>query len=127
MFCRIIIEKPIAVKFKNENVESPTKIECGILFYTEDENAIVHLGIKEDKTLGYYIPKTFFVEKIGADGVDVYIDKQKKIIVTKKNRVIMLYEYVTCGRKEETNGRHKISIYIIPLCKHGKSYKYIKK
>lgn len=31
-----------------------------------------------------------FVEKIGEDGVDIYIDKQEKIIATKKNRVIML-------------------------------------
>ena len=76
--------------FKNENVSPPTKIDCDILFYTKDENAIIHLGIKKDETLGYYIPKTFFVEKIGEDGVDIYIDKQEKIIATKKNRVIML-------------------------------------
>ena len=76
--------------FKNENVSPPKKIDCDILFYTKDENAIIHLGIKKDETLGYYIPKTFFVEKIGEDGVDIYIDKQEKIIATKKNRVIML-------------------------------------
>lgn len=85
-----IIENPIAVNFENKNVDPPTKIDCDILFYTKNESAIVHLGIKEDETLGYYIPKTFFVEKIGEDGADVYIDKQKKIIATKKNRVIML-------------------------------------
>lgn len=85
-----IIENPVAVNFNNENVETPTKIDCDILFYTKNENAIVHLGIKEDKALGYYIPKTFFVEKIGTDGVDIYIDKQKKIIATKKNKIIML-------------------------------------
>jgi hypothetical protein len=85
-----IIENPIAVNFENKNVDPPTKIDCDILFYTKNENAIVHLGIKEDETLGYYIPKTFFVEKIRADGVDIYIDRQKKIIATKKNRVIML-------------------------------------
>ena len=85
-----IIENPVAVNFENTKVDIPTKIDCDILFYTKNENAIVHLGIKEDKTLGYYIPKTFFVEKIGIDGVDVYIDKQKKIIATKKNRIIML-------------------------------------
>ena len=60
------------------------------LFYAKDENAMVHLGIKKDKSLGYYIPKTFFVEKIGTDGVDSYIDKQKEITVTKRNRIIML-------------------------------------
>lgn len=85
-----IIENPIAVNFENKNVDPPTKIDCDILFYTKNENAIVHLGIKEDEALGYYIPKTFFVEKIGADGADIYIDRQKKIIATKKNRVIML-------------------------------------
>lgn len=85
-----IIENPIAVNFRNESVHPPTKIDCDILFYTRNENAMIHLGIKQDKTLGYYIPKTFFVEKIGADGIDIYIDKQKEIIATKKNRVIML-------------------------------------
>lgn len=85
-----IIEHPVAVNFENKNVDPPTKIDCDILFYTRNENAIVHLGIKEDETLGYYIPKTFFAEKIGEDGADIYIDKQKQIIATKKNRVIML-------------------------------------
>lgn len=85
-----IIENPIAVNFRNENVHPPTKIDCDILFYTRNENAMIHLGIKKDKTLGYYIPKTFFIEKIGTDGIDIYIDKQKEIIATKKNRVIML-------------------------------------
>lgn len=85
-----IIEHPVAVNFENKNVDPPTKIDCDILFYTRNENAIVHLGIKEDETLGYYIPKTFFVEKIGEDGADIYIDRQKQIIATKKNRVIML-------------------------------------
>ena len=28
--------------------------------------------------MGYYIPKTFFVEKLGVSGIDSYIDKQKK-------------------------------------------------
>lgn len=85
-----IIEHLVAVNFENKNVDPPTKIDCDILFYTRNENAIVHLGIKEDETLGYYIPKTFFAEKIGEDGADIYIDKQKQIIATKKNRVIML-------------------------------------
>lgn len=45
---------------------------------------------KKDEVLGYYIPKTFFVEKLGVSGIDSYIDKQKKIIAKKKNRIIML-------------------------------------
>ena len=85
-----IIEKPVAVNFKNEAVKPPTRIDCDILFYTKEENAVVHLGIKKDELLGYYIPKTFFVEKMGEDGGDIYIDKQKKIEVIKKNRIIML-------------------------------------
>lgn len=85
-----IIEKPIAVEFKNEDVDPPTRIDCDILFYTQEENAVVHLGIKKDDDLGYYIPKTFFVEKLNDDGVDIYIDKQKKIVATKKKRIIML-------------------------------------
>ncbi len=85
-----IIENPVAVNFENKNVDPPTKIDCDILFYAKKENAVVHLGIKEDEALGYYIPKTFFVEKIRDDGADIYIDKQKKIIAIKKNRVIML-------------------------------------
>ena len=85
-----IMENPIAVNFKNENVTPPTKIDCDILFYTRDENAMIHLGIKKDEILGYYIPKTFFVEKMGVDGIDIYIDKQKRIIANKKNRVILL-------------------------------------
>lgn len=85
-----IIEKPFAVNFRNEDVEPPTRIDCDILFYTKDENAVVHLGIKNDEELGYYIPKTFFVEKLGDDAVDIYIDKQKEIEVIKKDRIIML-------------------------------------
>lgn len=61
-----------------------------MIFYTKDENAVIHLGIKKDEVLGYYIPKTFFVEKLGVSGIDSYIDKQKKIIAKKKNRIIML-------------------------------------
>ena len=39
--------------------------------------------------MGYYIPKTFFVEKLGVSGIDSYIDKQKNNS-KKKNRIIML-------------------------------------
>ena len=85
-----IIEKPIAVQFQNENVNPPTKIDCDILFYTKNENAIIHLGIKKDKELGYYIPKTFFIEKVKEDGVDIYIENQKKINVSKRDRIILI-------------------------------------
>ena len=65
------------------------------MFYTRNENAIVHLGIKEDETLGYYIPKTFFVEKIGEDGADIYIDKQ--------NIVMGIFKDITKEEKEQEN------------------------
>ena len=66
----------------------PKKKICN--YKGKDENAVIHLGIKKDEVLGYYIPKTFFVEKLGVSGIDSYIDKQKKIIAKKKNRIIML-------------------------------------
>ena len=46
--------------------------------------------------MGYYIPKTFFVEKLGVSGIDSYIDKQKKIIAKKKNRIIS-YRDILCN------------------------------
>lgn len=49
--------------------------------------------------MGYYIPKTFFVEKLGVSGIDSYIDKQKKIIAKKKNRKteLLCYRDILCN------------------------------
>ena len=55
-----LIEKPMAVNYMKENVDSPTSIECEILFNSKvtGDNAIIHLGIEKD-IAGYYIPRTF--------------------------------------------------------------------
>ena len=54
--------------------------------------SLIHVDffLKKDKILKYYIPKTFFVEKIGENGIDIYTNNQKQIEVTKKERIIML-------------------------------------
>lgn len=46
--------------------------------------------------MGYYIPKTFFVEKLGVSGIDSYIDKQKKIIAKKKTE-LLCYRDILCN------------------------------
>ncbi len=42
-----IIENLVAINFE-KNVDTPTKIDCDIWFYTQNKNAIVHLGIKKE-------------------------------------------------------------------------------
>lgn len=87
-----LIEKPMAVKYDIRKVDGITNIECEILFYSnvEDDNAIIHLGIEEDD-LGYYFPRTFFVEKVSEKEKDIYIAKQEEISVIVENRVIILW------------------------------------
>lgn len=87
-----LIAAPLSVEFKNENVEPPTRIDCELMFYSKvkDDNAIIHLGIKKDDDLGYYIPKTFFVEKVSDKQDDIYLAKQEEIQTTVLSRVIML-------------------------------------
>lgn len=87
-----LIDAPLSVEFKNEKVEPPTRIDCELMFYSKvkDDNAIIHLGIKKDENLGYYIPKTFFVEKVSEKQDDIYLAKQEEIQTTVLNRVIML-------------------------------------
>lgn len=87
-----LIETPLSVAFKNENVVGTTRIDCEIMFYSKvvNDNAIVHLGIKETEEFGYYIPKTFFVEKVSNKNDDIYLSKQKEIDTTVLNRIIML-------------------------------------
>lgn len=46
--------------------------------------------------MGYYIPKTFFVEKLGVSGIDSYIDKQKKIIAKRKTE-LLCYRDILCN------------------------------
>ncbi len=59
-----ILENPVAVNFKNQNVDPPTKIDCDILFYTKDENAIIHLGIKKMRHWDITFPKLFLLRKL---------------------------------------------------------------
>ena len=83
---------PLSVEFKNQNVNPPTKIDCEIMFYSmvEGDNAIIHLGIKKDEKSEYYIPKTFFVEKVSDKCDDIYIAGQKEVETEVLNRIIML-------------------------------------
>ena len=85
-----LIEKPMAVKYDINNVVPQTRIECEILFYSnvKDDKAIIHLGLEKSEN-GYYIPKTFFVEKVSEKEDDIYIKKQEEIYVEVMNRVIL--------------------------------------
>ena len=87
-----LIRDPLSVIFKNENVLPPTKIDCDMMFYSKakNDNAIIHLGIKQDEQLSYYIPKTFFIEKVSSKQDDIYLAKQEEIEITVLNRTIML-------------------------------------
>lgn len=79
-----LVESPQAVLFDPTKVLSHTKIDCEILFYDEYEKANIHIGIKKDEELGYYIPKTFLIKKINdkSDGLR-FIKDQQKITVSK--------------------------------------------
>ena len=85
-----LIEKPMAVNYDTDNVESGTSIECEVLFYSDvkDDNAIIHLGIEKDAE-GFYFPRTFFVEKVSKKEDDIYVRNQEEIIVTVKQRIIL--------------------------------------
>ena len=84
-----LMENPLAVKFDKSKASPPTNIECELLFYSMCENAVIHLGLEKEEN--YYIPRTFFVEKLGKNtSKDIYIDNQEKISVTKENTIIML-------------------------------------
>lgn len=87
-----LIQNPLSVKFKNENVHPPTRIDCDIMFYSKakNDNAIIHLGIQRDNKKNYYIPKTFFVEKVSSKQEDIYLAKQEDIETVTLGRTIML-------------------------------------
>ena len=85
-----LIESPKGVLYDDAVVDGDTQIDCEILFYDNLQSAYVYIGIKKDQKLGYYIPKTFFVEKItpNKNGMK-YVENQKEIIVTKLDTVII--------------------------------------
>lgn len=86
-----LLEKPLAVKYDKNKVFPPTTIECEILFYSTYENAVIHLGISREEKEDYYIPRTFFIEKLGKnENKDIYVDQQRQITATKERRIIML-------------------------------------
>lgn len=87
-----LIANPLSVRFKNEHVSPPTRIDCDIMFYSKvkDDNAIIHLGIKENEITKHYIPKTFFVEKVSSKQEDIYLAQQEEIKTIALNKTIML-------------------------------------
>lgn len=86
-----ILEMPLAVRYDKSNVASPTKIECELLFYSMVDHAVIHLGLEKDSEGDYYVPRTFFVEKLGKDQTkDIYIENQEQLMVIKQNRIILL-------------------------------------
>lgn len=85
-----LVECPQGVLYDPSRVMGKTKVDCELLFYDEFQRAYVHIGIKKDEALGYFIPKTFLIEKITDinDGLK-YIADQQKIIVNKVSRIVI--------------------------------------
>jgi hypothetical protein len=82
-----LAEAPKGVLYDPSKVMGKSNVDCELLFFDEFERAYVHIGIKKDEVLGYYIPKTFLIEKIteNNDGLK-YIADQQKITVKKVSR-----------------------------------------
>ena len=93
-FCHLLGVETIAkraVNYDKSKVMPPTNINCELLFYSKYDNAVIHLGLEKDSEEEYYIPRTFFVEKLETvEDKDIYIDNQEQITVKKENRIIML-------------------------------------
>ncbi|BCJ92821.1 hypothetical protein acsn021_03900 [Anaerocolumna cellulosilytica] len=86
-----MISNPLAINYKRDLVDPETNIECEIMFYSYCENAVIHLGIEYSEDKGYYIARSFFVEKLSNDNpVDNYIKNQENISADLKAKVIML-------------------------------------
>lgn len=85
-----LIESPKGVSYDIDKVDGDTRIDCEILFYDHLQSAYVHLGIKKDEGLGYFIPKTFFVERVtpNKDGKK-YVENQTEITVTKLDKLMI--------------------------------------
>ncbi|MHB1652317.1 MAG: PBECR4 domain-containing protein [Desulfitobacteriaceae bacterium] len=80
-----LLEAPKAVLY-DTTIMSRSTVDCEILLYDELQRAYVHIGIKKDDVLGYFVPKTFLIEKItqNNDGLQ-YITSQQAISVNKLN------------------------------------------
>ncbi len=85
-----LISDPLAIKYDKSMVDPPTKIECEIMFYSTYDDAVIHLGLEYSDAKNYYVPRTFFVEKMKNNPVDVYIQNQEKLVVRVDERVVML-------------------------------------
>lgn len=86
----LLIEKPFGVLFDKNKVDAKTNIECEILFYSTYENAVIHLGLEKRSGEAYYIPRTFFIEKIAKDRTNnIYTINQEKITVIKKENIVL--------------------------------------
>ena len=61
-----LIEKPTAVNYNIDNVDTETSIECEILFYSnvKDDNAIIHLGIEKEKENSMRLDKYLKVSRL---------------------------------------------------------------
>lgn len=79
-----LVDAPKGVLYDKTKVDGGTNIDCEILFYDEHQNAQIHLGIEYFEELGYYRPRTFFVERItkSKDGLK-YVGDQQEIYITK--------------------------------------------
>lgn len=82
-----LAEDPQGVLYDPSKVMGKSNVDCELLFFDIFQRAYVHIGIKKDEKLGYYIPKTFLIEKITAnnDGLK-YVEDQQKITVKKVPR-----------------------------------------
>lgn len=59
-----LMESPQIILYDRTKVNPKTEIECKMIFYNTHDNVILHIGIEIDSKNNYYIPRTFFVEKI---------------------------------------------------------------
>ncbi|MCM1123691.1 MAG: hypothetical protein NC416_14000, partial [Eubacterium sp.] len=65
--------------------------DCEIMLYSsvENDSAMIHLGIKKDEDSGFYMPKTFFVEKVSEKKDDIYLAKQEEIATVVCGRILV--------------------------------------
>lgn len=84
-----LIQNPKGIIYNKDLVNPATNIESEILFYDTYNNSVIHLGI-EKHSAGYYVPRTFLIEKITVknDGKK-YLNNQIIIDVKVKSRTIL--------------------------------------
>lgn len=79
-----VLHTPQAVKYELGLVNGTTNIDCEILIYNHRISAYVHIGITKDEELGYYVPQTFFVERVTEKNNGLkYIESQKELTISK--------------------------------------------